>query len=174
MHYAKTFCPMVLALALALTPALALAAYPDRPIRLIISSAAGGSPDVVSRILAAELTKQMGQQIIIDNRPGGAQTIGTELVVHAQPDGYTIGYANVVTLAINKALLPKQPYDPDKDLVLVGQFLSTYNLLAVTNSLPVKSVRELIDYARQNPGKLLNGSSGNGTTGHLGASSSRS
>ncbi|MDB5922009.1 MAG: putative Bug-like extra-cytoplasmic solute receptor, TTT-family, partial [Betaproteobacteria bacterium] len=109
MHYAKTFCPMVLALAL--TPALALAAYPDRPIRLIISSTAGGSPDVVSRTLCAELTKQMGQQIIIDNRPGGAQTIGTELIVHAQPDGYTIGYANVVTLAINKALLPKQPYD---------------------------------------------------------------
>src|SRR5215216_559295 len=146
----------------------ASAAYPDRPIRLIISSAAGGSPDVVTRILAAEMVKQMGQQIIIDNRPGGAQTIGTELVVHANPDGYTIGYANVVTLAINKSLLPKQPYDPDKDLALVGQFLSTYNLLAVTNALPVKSVKDLIAYARQNPGKLSNGSSGNGTTGHLG------
>ena len=97
---------------------------------------AGGSPDVVTRILAAELVKQMGQQIIIDNRPGAAQTIGTGLVVRAIPDGYTIGYANVVTLAINKTLLPKQPYDPDKDLALVGQFLSTYNLLAVTNSLP--------------------------------------
>jgi tripartite-type tricarboxylate transporter receptor subunit TctC len=148
--------------------AAAAADYPERPIRLIISSAAGGSPDVVTRILAAELVKQMGQQIIIDNRPGGAQTIGTELVVRANPDGYTIGYANVVTLAINKALLPKQPYDPDRDLALVGQFLSTYNLLGVTNSLPVKSVRELIDYAKQNPGKLLNASSGNGTTGHLG------
>jgi tripartite-type tricarboxylate transporter receptor subunit TctC len=146
----------------------AAAVYPERPIRLIISSAAGGSPDVVSRILAAELVKQMGQQIIIDNRPGGAQTIGTELVVRANPDGYTLGYANVVTLAINKSLLPKQPYDPDKDLVLIGQFLSTYNVLAVTNSLPVKSVKELIAYAKQNPGKLLNASSGNGTTGHLG------
>jgi len=142
--------------------------YPDRPIRLIISSAAGGSPDVVTRILAAELSKQMGQQIIIDNRPGGAQTIGTEMVVHAVPDGYTIGYANVVTLAINKSLLPKQPYDPDKDLAIIGQFLSTYNLLAVNNSLPVKSVKELIDYAKKNPGKLLNASAGNGTTGHLG------
>ena len=146
----------------------AIAAYPERPIRLIISSAAGGSPDVVTRILAAELTRQMGQQIIIDNRPGGAQTIGTEMVVRASPDGYTIGYANVVTLAINKSLLPKQPYDPDKDLALVGQFLSTYNLLAVTNALPVKSVKELIAHARQNPGKLLNASGGNGTTGHLG------
>jgi tripartite-type tricarboxylate transporter receptor subunit TctC len=148
--------------------AASAAAYPDRPIRLIISSAAGGSPDVVTRILAAELSKQMGQQIVIDNRPGGAQTIGTEMVVHAVPDGYTIGYANVVTLAINKSLLPKQPYDPDKDLAIIGQFLSTYNMLAVNNALPVKSVKELIDYAKKNPGKLLNASAGNGTTGHLG------
>ena len=144
------------------------AAYPERPIRLVISSAAGGSPDVVTRILAAELVKQMGQQIVIDNRPGGAQTIGTEMVVRANPDGYTVGYANVVTLAINKALLPRQPYDPDKDLVLVGQFLSTYNLLAVNNALAVKSVKDLVDYAKKNPGKLMNASAGPGTTGHLG------
>src|SRR5437870_13787313 len=98
-------------IALALLATAAAAEYPERPIRLIISSAAGGSPDVVTRILAAELVKQMGQQIIIDNRPGGAQTIGTELVVHSNPDGYTLGYANVVTLAINKPLLPKPPYD---------------------------------------------------------------
>jgi tripartite-type tricarboxylate transporter receptor subunit TctC len=151
-----------------LFPTFATAEYPDRPIRLIISSAVGGSPDIVTRILAAELVKQMGQQIVIDNRPGAAQTIGTEMVVRASPDGYTIGYANVVTLAINKSLLPKQPYDPDKDLVIVGQFLSTYNLLAVNNALPVKTVKELIAHAKQNPGKLSNASGGNGTTGHLG------
>jgi tripartite-type tricarboxylate transporter receptor subunit TctC len=146
------------------------AEYPERPIRLIIPGAAGGSADICTRILAVELVRQMGQQIVIDNRPGGGQTIGTEMVIHANPDGYTIGYSNGVTLAINKTLLPKQQqtYDPDKDLVLVVQFLSTYNMLAVTNALPVKSVRELIDYARQNPGKLLNASSGNGSTGHLG------
>src|SRR5262245_39539411 len=151
-----------------LVPAIVEAEYPERPIRLIISSAAGGSPDVVTRILAIELVKQMGQQIVIDNRPGGAQTIGTEMVVRATPDGYTLGYANVVTLAINKTLLPKQPYDPDKDLLLIGQFLSTHNLLAVHPSLPVKNVRELIDHAKKNPGKLFNASAGNGTTGHLG------
>ncbi len=146
------------------------AEYPERSIRLIVPSQAGGSPDVVTRILVIELAKQLGQQIVVDNRPGGAYTIGTEMIVRANPDGYTIGYANVVSLAINKSLLPKaqQPYDPDKDLVLIGQFLSTYNMLAVTNSLPVKSVKELIDYARQNPGKLTNASGGNGTTGHLG------
>ena len=155
-------------LALLVLSTTASAAYPERPIRLIISSAAGGSPDIVTRILAAELVKQMGQQIIIDNRPGAAQTIGTEMVVRATPDGYTIGYANVVTLAINKSLLPKQPYDPDKDLVLVGQFLSTYNLLAVT-----LAAGEIGEGARSTtrsriPGKLLNASAGNGTTGHLG------
>jgi tripartite-type tricarboxylate transporter receptor subunit TctC len=159
---------IVLAVGAALTANVVNAAYPDRPIRLVISSAAGGSPDVVTRILAAEMMKQMGQQIVIDNRPGGAQTIGTEMVVHAAPDGYTIGYANVVTLAINKSLLPRQPYDPDRDLVLIGHFLSTYNLLCITPSLPVKNVKELIDYAKRNPGKLLNASGGNGTTGHLG------
>ena len=144
------------------------AAYPDRPIRLVISSAVGGSPDIVTRVLAVELIKQMGQQIVIDNRPGAAQTIGTEMVVRANPDGYTIGYANEVTLAINKTLLSRQPYDPDKDLALIGQFLSTHNLLAVHPSLPVKSVRDLIDHAKKNPGKMLNASAGNGTTGHLG------
>ena len=82
-------------------------------------------------------------------------------------DGYTLGYANVVTLAINEALLPKQPYDPDRDLALIGQFLSTHNLLAVTSSLPVRNVRELVDHGRKNR-KLFNASSGNGTTGHLG------
>jgi tripartite-type tricarboxylate transporter receptor subunit TctC len=156
------------AAAFSLIAGTAVADYPERPIRLIIPSAAGGSPDVVTRILAIELSKQMGQQIVIDNRPGGAYTIGTEMIVHANPDGYTIGYGNVVSLAINKALLPKQPYDPDKDLLLAGQFLSTYNMLALTNALPVKSVKELIEYAQKNPGKLLNASGGNGTTGHLG------
>src|SRR5262245_36208175 len=102
----------------------AAADYPERPIRLILSSAPGSSSDIVSRILATELAKQMGQQIVIDNRPGAVQTLGTGMVVRANPDGYTIGYANVVTLAINDALLPNQPYNVDTDLALVGQFLS--------------------------------------------------
>src|ERR1043165_5351681 len=106
---------LVAAALVAAVPAVA-AGYPERPIRFIISSAAGGSPDVVTRILAAELVKQMGQQIIIDNPARGAPTTGADLVLHSNPDGYTIGYANVVTLSINKSLLPKQPYDPDKDL----------------------------------------------------------
>ncbi|MDB5812560.1 MAG: transporter [Betaproteobacteria bacterium] len=164
----KTFSALAGGVLLACIASVALGEYPERPIRLIVPSQAGGSPDVVMRILAIELSKQMGQQVVVDNRPGGAYTIGTEMIVRANPDGYTIGYGNVVSLAINKSLLPKQPYDPDRDLQLVAQTLSTYNLLAVYNGLPVKSVKELIDYAKQNPGKLLNASGGNGTTGHLG------
>src|SRR5712691_10034050 len=107
-----------IALAVLVCSGAAHAAYPERPIRFIIASAAGGSPDVAMRILTAELGKQMSTQFVIDNRPGGGQMIGTELIARATPDGYTIGYANVVTLAINRSLYAKQPYDPERDLQL--------------------------------------------------------
>jgi tripartite-type tricarboxylate transporter receptor subunit TctC len=90
-------------------------------------------------------------------------------VVKAPPDGYTLGYGNIVSLAINRSLLPSLPYDVEKDLTLISNCLHVFNLLAVNNNLPVRTVAELIDYAKKNPGKLTNGSSGNGTTGHLGA-----
>ena len=83
----------------------AAAAYPERPIRYIIPSAAGGGPDVAARIVMAELSKQIGQQVIVDNRPGGSGTIGTELIARATPDGYTIGHGNILTLGINRSVL---------------------------------------------------------------------
>jgi tripartite-type tricarboxylate transporter receptor subunit TctC len=89
-------------------------------------------------------------------------------VVKAPPDGYTLGYGNIVSLAINRSLLPSLPYDVERDLTLVSNCLHVFNLLVVNNNLAVRTVAELIDYAKQNPGKLTNGSSGNGTTGHLG------
>jgi tripartite-type tricarboxylate transporter receptor subunit TctC len=144
------------------------ASYPERPIRYIHPSAPGASSDTLTRILMSDFIRHLGQQVVIDNRPGGVGSIGTSLIVRAKPDGYTIGYGNIVSLAIGPALTPVLPYNVDKDLAMVGQFISTYNMLAVTNSLPVKSVKELIEYARQNPGKLSNASSGNGTSGHLG------
>ena len=160
---------LVCLIASLLSPAWAAAAgYPERPVRFIVASAAGGSPDVAMRILVAELSRQMNAQFVVDNRPGGGQMIGTELIARATPDGYTLGYANVVTLAINRSLYAKQPYDPDRDLQLIAMTNATYNMLAVNNALPARSVKELIDYAKQNPGKLLNASGGNGTTGHLG------
>src|SRR4051812_3369056 len=155
-------------LLLALTAGTAGAVYPEKPIRFIVPSAPGGSPDVLMRILLQEVSQQMGASIVVENKPGASFVPGTMEIVKAAPDGYTLGYDNIVSLAVNRALLPKLPYDVDKDLTLVTNVVHVFNMLAVTNALPVTSVAELIDYAKKNPGKLANGSSGNGTTGHLG------
>ena len=162
---------MALAIVSALLTGIASADYPERPIRLIVPSQAGGSPDVVMRILAVELAKQMGQQVVVDNRPGGAYTIGTEMIVRANPDGYTIGYANVVSLAINKSLLPEAAAVRSRQgsRSWSRQFLSTYNMLAV-NQRPAGQIGEGADRLREarTRASSLNASGGNGTTGHLG------
>ena len=132
----------------------ALAQYPDRPIRYIVPSAPGGSPDVGARILAAELSLSLGQQVVVDNRAGASGSIGTDMIAKAPADGYTIGPGNIQTLAINRILL-KLPYDPDKDLRKIVYAYSTPNVLAVNLALPVRSVKDLVDHARANPGKLL-------------------
>jgi tripartite-type tricarboxylate transporter receptor subunit TctC len=146
----------------------ARAAYPDRPIRFIVPSAPGGSPDVIMRLLMNQMSSQMGVPIVIENKPGGSYFIGTTEIARAAPDGYTLGYGNIVSLAINQALFSKVPYDVDRDLTLVSNAVNVYNMLTVSNSLPVKSLPELIEHARRNPGKLTMASAGNGTTGHLG------
>ena len=148
--------------------ATAQAAYPEKPIRLILGSAAGGSVDILMRVLAQQLSAQMNTPFVIENKPGASFVPATMDVVRAAPDGYTLGYGNIVSLAINRALLPKLPYDVERDLTLVSNCVQVFNMLAVNNDLPVRSVAELIAYAKKNPGKLSNGSSGNGTTGHLG------
>jgi tripartite-type tricarboxylate transporter receptor subunit TctC len=145
------------------------AAWPEKPIRFVVPSAPGGSPDVLMRVLTQQLATQMGVAFIVENKPGGSYVPGTMDIVRAAPDGYTLGYGNIVSLAINRSLLPSVPYDVERDLTLVSSCVRVFNMLAVNNNLPVKSVRELIDYAKKNPGKLTTGSSGNGTTGHLGA-----
>ncbi|MBI3917377.1 MAG: tripartite tricarboxylate transporter substrate binding protein [Betaproteobacteria bacterium] len=148
----------------------ARAAYPERPIRLIVPSAAGSSSDTHVRLYANRLTQQMGQPIVIDNRPGGGTTIATAAVASATPDGYTIGFGNVATLAVNKTLLQRPPpYDVDKDLQPVVQTHYQSNALVLAPSLQFQTVRDLVDYARKNPGKLLYGSGGNGSTPHLAA-----
>jgi tripartite-type tricarboxylate transporter receptor subunit TctC len=145
----------------------ALADYPDKPIRFIVPSAAGGSPDVLMRILTAELSKRLGVQFVILNKPGANAVIGTMEIVNAPPDGYTLGYGNIVSLAIVHGLMPDVPYR-NEDLTLISNCLRVANLLAVNNDLPVHSVRELIDYGHKFPEKLVMASAGNGTTGHLG------
>ena len=151
----------------ALTATNAAAEYPDRPIRYLVPSAAGGGADIAARQLTAELAVQMKQQFVIDNRPSAGGLIGMQLLVGSPPDGYTLGYGNMGYLAINPSLMPKLPYDVDRDLQLIGQVASNQNVLAVRLTLPVKSVQELITYARSNPDKLSFASSGNGTTLHL-------
>ncbi|MCE9641644.1 MAG: tripartite tricarboxylate transporter substrate binding protein, partial [Betaproteobacteria bacterium] len=165
---ARTFCKLAISFT-ALAATAAIGAYPEKPIRYIVPSAAGGGADSLARILAAELTKQMGQQVVVDNRAGGSGSIGMEMMVNANPDGYTIGYGNTPLLAINHSLLANWPYEAGRNLQPVARLTNSQNLLAVTLSLPVKTVRELIDYGKKNPDKLIYASSGNGTTIHLSA-----
>src|SRR6185503_16654864 len=142
------------AVLLAMTAVEALAAsgdsYPERPIRYIVPSAAGGGADISARLLTTELAARLKQQFVIDNRPSSGGLIGVQLLTQSRPDGYTLGYGNMVYLAINSTLVPNLPYDPERDLTMIGQFTTNQNLLAVRNSLPVKSVQELIAYAKAN------------------------
>jgi tripartite-type tricarboxylate transporter receptor subunit TctC len=158
---------LVLALCAGVVTA-ARAEYPDHPIRLIVPQAAGSSTDTVARILGAELSKELGQQIIIDDRPGGALTIGLDLTAKAPPDGYTIGMGPIGALAITRWIVPKLPYDIERDFQPIALLTRGHLLLAVSPKLPVHSVKELIDYARAHPGKLSNASSSVGSPGHVG------
>jgi len=146
----------------------AFAEYPERPVRLIVPQAAGSATDTVARILAAELPNQLGQPVVVENRPGGALTIGLDITAKSTPDGYTIGMGPVGALAITRHMVAKLPYDIERDFQPIALVTRGHLLLAVSPSLPVNSVKELIDYAKKNPGKLLNASSSNGSPGHVG------
>jgi tripartite-type tricarboxylate transporter receptor subunit TctC len=144
-----------------------IAAYPERPIRWIVPAAAGGGADASARVIAVELGHILKQQVVIDNRPGGSGIIGIDIVAKAPPNGYTIGAGNITNIAMNRTVIAKLPYDPDRDLRAVVQTHFQSNVLAVTPALAVKSVQELIDYARAHPGKLSYASSGNGSSLHF-------
>ena len=147
----------------------AAADYPARPIRMIVPQAPGSASDNVARLLAGALTQQLGQQIVVDNRPGGALMIGMEMTARAVPDGYTIGYGPIGALAISPNIVRGTvTVDVQKDLQPISQTTTGHMLLAASPTTPFKSVRDVIDYAKQNPGKLSNASSGNGTPGHVG------
>jgi tripartite-type tricarboxylate transporter receptor subunit TctC len=145
----------------------ALAQYPERPIRLIVPFAAGSATDTSARLYAAELSKQLGYQVVPDNRPGAGGAIGMQALVKAAPDGYTIAYAGAGPLAINRSITPNLPYDVEKEVQPVSQAVSAPLMLAVSPTLPVKNVKELIALAKRRPGQLSNGSAGTGTVGHL-------
>jgi tripartite-type tricarboxylate transporter receptor subunit TctC len=158
----------VLAIATPAAGAADTGRYPERPIRMIVPQAPGSSSDTIARIVAAELSRQLGQQVVVDNRPGGALMIGMELTARAVPDGYTIGYGPIGALAISPHVVSKVPFNIEKDLQPIAQIANGQMLLAASATGPLKSVRDVIDYARQNPGKLAYASSGNGTPGHVG------
>ena len=154
-------------LLLAGAAASAAAQYPDRPVRCIVPQAPGSATDTVARILAPEMSKALGQPVVVENRPGGALTIGIDVVAKATPDGYTIGMGPIGALAITRHMVAKLPYDIERDLQPIALVSRGHLLLAVSPSSPIKSVRELIEYAHKNPGKLTNASSSNGSPGHV-------
>ena len=145
----------------------AAAKYPERPVRYIVPFPPGGSTDIVARIVAAGLTEELGQQVVIDNRGGAGGTIGAEIAAHATPDGYTIFACNIANLAVSPALYKKLGYDPANDFVPIGLIGSNPNSLVVHPSVAAKSVAEFIALAKSRPGKLNYASPGVGTSPQL-------
>jgi tripartite-type tricarboxylate transporter receptor subunit TctC len=167
-HQAGVSVRRVLCVLLAATAGAAFAQYPERPVRLIVPQAAGSATDTVARLLAAEMAGPLGQSVVVEDRPGGALTIGIDLVAKSAPDGYTTGMGPIGAMAITRHMVAKLPYDIERDLQPIALVVKGHLLLAVSPSLPVNSVKELIEYAKKNPGKLMNASSSNGSPGHVG------
>ena len=151
------------------TAAFAQADYPNKPVRLVVGFAAGGISDVLGRAIAIPLSKQLGQQVIVENKPGAGTTIAGDLTAKSAPDGYTLWLQDITTHAINANLYTKLPYDTIKDFSYVALVASTPLMLVVHPSTPANSVKELIALLKANPGKYSYGSSGNGTIVHLSA-----
>lgn len=141
--------------------------YPAKPVRWIVPFPAGGSADLMARMTAPELSKALGQQVVIENRPGASAIVGAEHVAKAAPDGYTVSQCNVGQMAINPSIYPKLPYNPLRDFAPVTVIAAIDNVMVVTPSLPAKTVRELIELARKRPGELNFTSSGAGSLTHL-------
>ena len=154
------------AMALGLAGAAA-AEFPERQVTLVIPFAAGGSTDVVGRIVADRMSRDLGQQVVVQNVGGAGGSLGAQQVAKADPDGYTILMATVATHALNPLILKQKPYDPVADFAPVSLLVLVPNVLAVNPALPVNSVQELIDLAKKEPGTLAYASSGNGTPLHL-------
>ncbi|MBY4898218.1 tripartite tricarboxylate transporter substrate binding protein [Cupriavidus sp. AU9028] len=152
--------------ALAATPAFAQG-YPNKPIRLVVPFPASGATDLLARAIAQKVGENIGQQIVVDNRPGAGGAIGSDIAAKAPADGYTLLIATSSTHSIGPHIHRKLPYDAEKDFTPVGQVATATNLLVVSNSLPVRSAKDLIDYAKKHPGELNYASSGNGTVVHL-------
>ena len=156
-------------LALMCAPVYGQADYPNKPIRMVVGFAAGGISDVLGRAIVIPVSKQLGQQVIVENKPGAGTTIAGDFIVKSPPDGYTLWLQDITTHAINNTLYPKLPYDSLKDFSFIAMVASTPLMLVVHPTTPANNVRELIELLKSNPGKYSYGSSGNGTIVHLSA-----
>jgi len=152
--------------ALAASSALAQG-YPNKPVKVVVAFTAGGTTDILARLVAQQLTEKLKQPFVIDNKPGAGGNLGTELVVRAPADGYTLLVNSVGPIAVNPTLYGKLPYNPLTDLVPVVQIAEVPNVLVVHPSVPAQNMDELVAYAKANPGKLNYGSTGIGTSSHL-------
>ena len=154
-------------LLLALGTASVAQTYPVKPVRLLVPFPAGGATDILARALSQKLGEKLGQTVVVENRPGAGGTIGADAAAKASPDGYTLLLATSSTHSIGPAINPRMPYNAATDFTPIVYVASSPNIVLVPNSSPVKTMREFIDYARKNPGRLNYASSGNGTIVHL-------
>jgi tripartite-type tricarboxylate transporter receptor subunit TctC len=159
---------IAVAIAAACCAAAALAQpYPSKPIRLVVPFAPGGSSTIVARAFSAEMSKGLGQQFVVENKPGAGGNIAMEEVAKAEPDGYTLIIGHVGTLAMNPYMFENLPYDANKDFRPVSLFAKVPTIFVVHESVPVRDLREFVALAKKEPGKLNYGSAGNGSAGHL-------
>lgn len=158
---------LALAMLCAVSPAGAQTAYPSKPIRFVVPFTPGGSGDIFARPIAQKMSESMGQQVIVENRPGSGGVLGSEVVAKAAPDGYTMMMGLTANVAVNPALYAKLPYDPLRDFAPVTLVASAPYVLLVPVSLPAHNVKELIALARSKPGELAYVSLGSGSMGHL-------
>ena len=141
--------------------------YPSKPIRFVVATAAGGASDIVARTVAERMQEGLGQPIVVEAKPGANGNLAAEYVARAAPDGYTMMMGTIGVMAINVSMYRKTPFDPLTDFTAVAPLVSFSNMLVVRPDLPVKSVKELVEYARANPGKLRYGSPGSGGSPHM-------
>ena len=157
---------LVLLCGLFALPASAQSDYPAKPIKFIVPYPPGGTTDLLARLMSTWLTQRLGQQVVVENRAGGGNNIGTEMAVKSAPDGYTIFLVNPAN-AINATLYPKLPFNFLEDMQPVAGLVRVPNVMTVTRNFPARTVAEFIDYAKKNPGKVNMASSGSGTSVHL-------
>ena len=160
----------VIATAVVLTSTVAIVSaqtWPTKPIKIVLGFPPGGATDILSRDFAARLGEELKQQVIIENKPGAGGTIGADIVAKAAPDGYTLTIGTTSNHAIAVSLYKKLPYDPVKDFAFITMLAVSQNVVVINPAVPANNIRELVAYAKANPGKLNFGSSGNGTISHL-------